>query len=254
MKKLAIAPEISILFFFSIFLMTENGWAVASYAQKHGLGCKSCHAFGSELNSLGKSFKKNGYSFGEKNASQKDSVNPSTARDNNSGASKTSVATSDTFEMLNKGRVNGTADVSAASETEQPQPEAKYYTWKSDDGTFHFSDRTYANPPSEKNPIAVRFGKKDRGSKSKPLSAIVPKHFQKPSVKTISNEMELDLSTRKNSIETPETGKIVTRPESFERCMEQTLVAFPPPKTPDVAMEQFREAETICTPSKKRNR
>lgn len=254
MKKLAIAPEISILFFFSIFLMTENGWAVASYAQKHGLGCKSCHAFGSELNSLGKSFKKNGYSFGEKNASQKDSVNPSTARDNNSGASKTSVATSDTFEMLNKGRVNGTADVSAASETEQPQPEAKYYTWKSDDGTFHFSDRTYANPPSEKNPIAVRFGKKDRGSKSKPLSAIVPKHFQKPAKLTPSKKTEPDVVTRNNTIAAPAAERIITRTENFEDCMEQTLTAYPSPKTPDVAMEQFREAETICTPSKKRNR
>ena len=251
MKKLAITSTTSILFLFNMFLMPGNGWAVSSYAQKFGMGCKSCHAFGSELNSLGKSFKKNGYSFGEKNAEQKDSLKPGTPKNEKSAVSKTSAATPDTSGTLNNGREGGPADVFATSDAEQPLPEAKFFTWKSDDGTFHFSDRAYVNPRSEKKPVSSRFGKKDRGPKPRPLSAIVPKRLQNQAMHTVISKPEKTASQIPGSPESFVAEKIIIKPKNFEDCMEQFFVSYPPPKTSASAMEQFREAETICAPYQK---
>lgn len=251
MKKLAIRSTTSILILFSMFMMPGNVWAVASYAQKHGLGCKSCHAFGAELNSLGKSFKKNGYSFGEKNAELKDLVKQSTPRDDNSAASKASAATPDRPGRVNNGRENGPTDALATSDTEQPLPEAKFYTWKSDDGTFHFSDRSYVNPRSEKKPVSDTFGKKDRGTKSRPLSAIVPKHLRNQIKHTVISKPEKTDSSKTGSSASFVAERVAVKPFNHEDCMERFFVSYPAPKTSAEAMEQFGEAENICAPYKK---
>jgi len=251
MKKQAITSTTSILFLFSIFLMPENGWAVASYAQKHGLGCKSCHAFGAELNSFGKSFKKNGHSFGEENAKQKDSLKQGTPWDEKSAASKTSAAIPDTSGMVNNGKEDGPTDALATPEAEQQPPEAKFFKWKSDDGTFHFSDRSYVNPRSEKKPVSDTFGKKDRGTKSRPLSAIVPKHLRNQVKHTIISKSEKTASSKTGSSESSVAENSIIKPKNYEDCMEQFFVSYPPPKTSATAMEQFREAENICSPDQK---
>src|SRR6185369_9029826 len=73
-----------------VFLMAGNCWAVASYAKKYGMACKSCHSTGAELNDLGLLFKKNGHTFGEKNVKQKEKVKQDSPSEDKSTVSESS--------------------------------------------------------------------------------------------------------------------------------------------------------------------
>ena len=52
-----------ISFFFTLFLIPKNGYAIPSYARQTGLSCTACHTIFPRLNSLGRAFKLNGYTL-----------------------------------------------------------------------------------------------------------------------------------------------------------------------------------------------
>lgn len=239
-----------------IFLTAGNGWAVASYAQKYGMGCKSCHAFGSELNNLGLTFKKSGHSFGEKNAAQKEKFKQGSARDDKSSASESSSKLSDTPGSVNSGKENDSAAVLTAPDAEPPLSESRVYKWKAGDGTLHFSDTPYVNPKGEKKTVSKKAEGKSLRAGSRPLSAMIPKRSQRTTAKTIVPKPGKTVLSKAALPGLPETSRIGiisgARPKSFEECMEQILLTQPPPKTSEAAMDQFREAETICTPYEKK--
>ncbi len=229
-----------------LLLTTGNGWAVASFAKKYGMGCKSCHTFGSELNDLGLIFKKNGHTFGEKNASQKDKPKQGVPRDDKITNSEASGKSPDKSES----KTGGAESAAEASDAEQPLPETRVYSWKADDGTMHFSDTPYVNQRGEKKAASDKAGKKIVRGGFKPLSAVIPKRLQKTVAQSAAPNPEKTLLPRADSQEPKVTVEIRPegQPRSFEDCMERILVANPLPNTSEAAMELFREAETICFP------
>ena len=233
-----------------MLLTTRNSWAVAAFAKKFGIGCKSCHAFGSELNELGVVFKKNGHTFGEKNAATKNKPKQSTAKVDRYKALEALSKSSDKPESVNSEKTEDSEVATASPETEQPPPETTVYSWKADDGTLHFSDAPYAKPARVNKTVLNKKEKKILQSRLKPLSAIVPKLRQKAVSKKTGTESEKIGLPRDDS---PGTAGMIEirheiRPKSFEECMEQILVANPSPSTSEATMELFREAETICLP------
>ena len=226
-------------------LMKADGWALASYAQKYGMGCKICHSFGSSLNELGQTFKKNGHNFGEKNAIQKEKPKPGASQDEKSKASESQDKTTSKSES----KTDAEPVAEKPDEEEQPLPETKVYSWKADDGTMHFSDTPYAKAPGEKKSSTGKAEKTIVRTRFRPLSAVIPKRQKKPTATATASEHEKTVLTRTGS---GEIAQVETKPEaspkSFEYCMEQILVANTSPNTSEAAMELFREAETICAP------
>ncbi len=228
-----------------LLLTTGNGWAVASFAKKYGMECKSCHTFGSELNDLGLIFKKNGHTFGEKNASQKDKPKQNAPQDD-----KSKVSVSSGKSLDKSGSITGNPEsVVETSDAEQPLAETKVYSKIANDGTIHFSDTPYVNSRSEKKTFSNKIEKKWVRSEFRPLSAIIPKQLKKPVVQTKAEKSTL--SPKTGSLETAEIAKDIMpggQPKSFENCMERILMTNPSPNTSEAAMELFLEAETICAP------
>lgn len=239
-----------------VFLTAGNGWAVASYAKKYGMGCKSCHGFGSELNNLGLTFKKNGHSFGEKSAEPKEKSKQSVPRDDK--VAGPSANSSDKPGSLPRGDTDGSSAVDDLDDAEQPVPETKVYSWKSSDGTPHFSDTPYVSPQGETKSVSEKVRKKKFRSGARPLSAIVPKRLQRSATKTTAPEPEKPVTANHDVTEPLETPDIevmpVAQPKSYEECMEKIFITYPTPKTPDDAMEQFRVAESSCASFDKKPR
>jgi len=248
MKKLTISVATACMAVVIVFLAAGNGWAVASFAQKYGMGCKSCHTFGSELNALGQTFKKNGYTFGEKNANQK--PKQAAQRDDKNTVSESTDKNPDKPGSVDSGIPDESAAVAAESDVEQPLQETRVYSWKSDDGTQHFSDTPYVKPRASK-PVPDKAGKKISRTGPKQLSAPMPKHLQKVLLKTAVPKPAKATLPRTASHVAPEVTRIETKPgnksSSFEECMEQILVTHSLPKTSEAVMEQFKEAENICS-------
>lgn len=219
-----------------IFLTAGNVWAVASFAKKYGMGCKSCHSFGSELNNLGLTFKKNGNTFGEKSAGPKEKSKQGEPQDN-------------------KDTVSDSSAVAEPLDAEQTLPETKVYRWKSGDGTLHFSDTLYVNPQSERKSVSEKVTKKSSRAGFRPLSAKVPERLQRATTKTAAPAPEKKVLSNHELSGPLETSNIeimpVVQPKNYEKCMEKIFITYPSPKTPDAAMEQFREAEGICVPYEK---
>lgn len=227
-----------------LFVMDSNAWAVASFAKKFDMECKVCHAFGSELNSLGQKFKKNGYTFGEKNAVQKDKPKQDLPAVDNSKASGVTSQNTD--------KPSPTADNSKSSaevpDKERLLPETKVYRKKNEDGTMYFSDTPYAISRSDNKIMRSNFS---------PLSAVLPKKMKKKighakSIKTNMTKLPQTVSQSTTGI-----GKETIpewQPKNFEDCMEQVLVANPSPITSEATMELFQEAETICSPYKNKQK
>lgn len=235
-----------------VFLTAGNSWAVASYAKKYGMGCKSCHTFGSELNDLGLVFKKNGHTFGEKNAIEKSKQG--TPSDNK--MSESSSKSHDKPGPVIIGKTDDSTEVAEKPEPEQPLPETIVYRRKAVDGTLHFSDIPYVSPPDKKKPASGKAGKKIFWTGSRPLSAPVPKRLQKTVPKMDASKPKKTVLAKPASPGSSEKAQVEIKsevlPSSFEACMEQILVTQPSPKTAEAAMDQFREAETICAAYEKR--
>lgn len=237
-----------------ISLTTGNSLAISKYSQKYGIGCKSCHPSGTELNELGQKFWKNGHSFGDNSAEQLEKLKQSTSADDKNKAVETPGKSSDKSPAVAQGKTDTPVtpvSVSEAPEVAQPLPETKVYRWKAADGTLHFSDTPDMNPQSDKMPVSAKSGKRITRTGFKPLAAIVPKTSQK----NVPTKLQKAVSLKPELPAHPEAEKIVKKAEvkhlSFEECMEQALVSMPHPETSDAAMEQFRKAEDACAPHKK---
>ena len=254
MEKLTISIKTAFMVVVIVFLTAGNGWAVASFAKKYGMGCKSCHTFGSELNALGLTFKKNGYTFGEKNAEQK--PKQAVQRDEKSTVSELTDKIPDKPGSVNSGITDDPAAVAAVPYEEQPLTETKVYSWKSDDGTLHFSDTPYVKPPGTNKPVPDKAVKKNWRSGSRPLSAPIPKRLQKVIVKTAAPKPAKAALSKPAFHEPQEAIQVEIKPGgksiSFEECMEQILAAHPLPKNSEAVMEQFKEAEDICASYEKK--
>lgn len=231
-----------------IILTNGNAWTLSSYAQKYGMGCKSCHTFGSNLNELGLTFKKNGHNFGENNAAQKDKSKQVAPRDDKNTNSETSGKSPDKSEL----KTGDTKAVSEPPDADQPLPETKVYSWKADDGTLHFSDTPYVKQRGGKKAALDTAEKKIVRSGFKPLSAMIPKLRKKTAARTATAGPEKVVLTKTGSPGSLDMSQIEIKaeasPKSFEDCMEQILVANPSPNTSEAAMGLFQEAETICAP------
>ena len=254
MEKLTISTATTCMVVAIVFLATGNGWAVASFAKRYGMGCKSCHTFGSELNALGQTFKKNGNTFGEKNADQK--PKQAAQREDKSTVSESTDKNLDKPGSVDSGITDESAAVAAESDAEQPLPETRIYSWKSDDGTLHFSDTPYVKPPRASKPVPDKAAKMRLRSGIKPLSAPIPKHLQKVLSKTAVPKPAKAALPRSASHEAPEMTQVEIKPGnksvSFEECMEQILVTHSLPTTSEAVMEQFKEAENICSSYEKK--
>ena len=257
MKKMTISVATACMVVVIVFLAAGNGWAVASFAKRYGMGCKSCHTFGSELNALGQTFKKNGHTFGEKNATQK--PKQAAQRDDKSTVTESTDKNPDKPGSVDSGIPDESATIPAESDAEQPPPETRVYSWKSEDGTLHFSDTPYVKSPRTSKPVPTKAGKRISRSGLKPLSAPIPKHLQKAISKTAAPKPAKEVKAglpRPTSHEEPEVTHIETKSGgksgSFEECMEQILVTHSLPKTSEAVMEQFKGAENICSSYEKK--
>lgn len=227
--------------------MKADSWALASYAQKYGMGCKICHSFGSSLNELGQTFKKNGHNFGEKNAVQKEKPKQDATQVDKSKVSESQGKAASKSES----KTDAESAAEKPDEEEQPLPETKVYSWKADDGTMHFSDSPYVKTPGEKKASTDKAEKKIVRAGFRPLSAAIPKKLKKPVMQTKAEISDITHSPKTGSRETAEVAKEIIpggQPKSFEDCMERILAANPSPKTSESVMELFQEAETICVP------
>jgi len=234
-----------------VFLVSGNVMAVSKYAQKYGIACKSCHSTGSDLNELGQKFWKNGHSFGT-DTEQLEKFKQSPPGENKSKATEPSGKGPEKAPATVQGKTDTTVPVVEAPETAPPPPETKVYRWKTDDGILHFSDTPGVMPQPERKSASGGSGKTITRSGFRPLSAIVPKTSQKMSAakppKSASLVPEKPTQSRSDAIhEKADPGQC-----SFEECMEQALVSMQRPENSDAAMAQFREAEEICAPCKKK--
>lgn len=206
-----------------LLLTTGNGWAVASFAQKYGMGCKSCHTFGSELNDVGRVFKKNGHTFGEKNALNKETLKQGAAKDDNRTTSDPTVKGTDKPGAAGRGNTDGTTSVDVLPDSEKPVPETKVYSWKAEDGTPHFSDKPYVNPLGDKKSASDIAVKKITRDRFKPLSAAIPKRSQKTAAKTTVAKQERTTLSHPASSDSRLSSlaeiRSEARPKSFEECM-----------------------------------
>lgn len=231
-----------------IFLATGNGWAISKYAQKYGIGCKSCHSSGSELNDLGQKFWKNGHTFGDMSAEQLEKLKQNASADGKNKAAETPGRSSDKPAAVVSSKTDEPTQAVEVPEVAPPLPETKVYRRKTNDGTLHFSDTPDVNPQRDTKSSSDKSGKKITRTGFRPLSAVVPK----ASRKTAAPKPDKVASLKPELPEQPEVAKVAKKQDvrysSFEECMEQALVAMPHPETSDAAMEQFREAEDICAP------
>ena len=254
MEKLTISMATACMVVIIVFLTAGDGWAVASFAKRYGMGCKSCHTFGSELNALGQTFKKNGFTFGEKNADQK--PKRAAQRDDKSTVSESTDKNPDNPGLVDGVIPDESAAVPAESDVEQPLPETRVYSWKSNDGTQHFSDTPYVKPPRASKPVPDKAAKKRLRAGLKPLSAPIPKHMQKVLSKTAAPKSAKAALPSTASHVAPEVTQVEIKPgnksASFEECMEQILVTHSLPQTSEAVMEQFKEAENICSSYEKK--
>jgi len=268
--------------FFILFVTAAKGWAIASYAQKYGLECKSCHTTGSKLNDRGVTFKINKHTFVGKNAPQEE--NPKQGAISNKAYSAPDDAAPRDEQSLPNNKLNiwksgdGTKHYSfggkAAPQKENPKPGAvenmddtapvvtirkdeqsiptnKVYIWKSSDGTTHFSDTSIGNQQSEKKTGSGTKGKKLTNSNLRTQSVIIAKRSQnaarKP-VTPITAKTVLPSPDSPGQTLTSQNIRPINMPKKFETCMEQILKSYPVPTTSAIAMGQFREAENQCAP------
>jgi len=230
-----------------VLLTAGNGWAVASFAKRYGMVCKSCHSFGAELNGLGQTFKKNGYTFGEKNVSPPVKVEQGKAQDEK--APEASGKNPDKPGLLPPG---GITDPTAAPDLldAEPLPETIVYSCLSSDGTPLFSDSPCVKPQDGMQTVPVKGTKKSSRTGFRPLPAKGAKKVQRVTTKSAVPEPEETVLAQDESAEPPETPLLekvpLVPPKNFEDCMEKIFVTYPAPASPDVAMKQFRDAENSC--------
>jgi len=231
-----------------VFLTTANGWAVASFAKRYGMVCKSCHSFGAELNGLGQTFKKNGYTFGEKSA-----PSPLKAEQGKPQDEKVPEAAGKNVDKPGLLPPGGMAEPQAVPDlldAEQPLPETIVYSCISSDGTPLFSDSPCIKPQDGTQTAPAKGAKKSSRTGSRPLPAKAAKKLPRATAKTAAPEVEKTVLAQDEFAESPEPPLVeklpVARPKSYEECMEKVFIAYPAPSTPDVAMKQFREAESMC--------
>lgn len=234
-----------------VFLASGNVMAISKYAQKYGISCKGCHSTGSDLNELGQKFWKNGHSFGD-NTEQLEKFKQSPPVENKSKAAEPSGKSPEKAPATVQGKTDTTAAATAAPEPAPPPPETKVYKWKNDDGILHFSDTPEAVPQRERKSVYGGSAKTITRTGFRPLSAIVPRTSQKAATakppKSASLAPGQPKQTRsKATPEKADSGQCI-----FEECMEQALVSMQRPASSDAAMAQFREAEEICAPCKKK--
>jgi len=234
-----------------VFLASGNVMAVSKYAQKYGISCKGCHSTGSDLNELGQKFWNNGHSFGD-NTEQLEKFKQSPPGENKSKAAEPSGKSPEKAPASVQGKTDTTLPAVEATETVPPPPETKVYRWKTDDGILHFSDTPGAVPQRERKSASGGSAKTITRTGLRPLSAIVPRTSQKASAAKPPKSASLapEQSKQSRSKATPE--KADSGQCSFEECMEQALVSMQLPASSDAAMAQFREAEEICAPCKKK--
>jgi len=231
-----------------VFLTAGNGWAVASFTKKYGMGCKSCHSFGSELNSLGLTFKKNGYSFGEKSVPHPEKIQKGEPR-----VVKGPETSADNLDKPGPHSPEGMEDSPADAElpdTEEPLPETKIYKWESSDGTPHYSDTPFVNQQPEIKTVPEKMHQKSSRTGSRQLTATVPKQVPRTNTKTAVPEPEKTVLLPDELSEQPETPIVektaAYQPKNYEDCMAKFFIAHPLPESPEAAMAQFREAESVC--------
>ncbi len=247
MTKLKIVLKMALKVIVIIVLTCGYSWALSSYAKKYGMGCKICHSFGSNLNELGLTFKKNGHNFGENNALQKNKPKQSTLREDKD----TNFEAPDKTPDKSGSKTVDPEAATDAPDADQPLAETKVYSWTSDDGIIHFSDAPYVKPRGEKLTAPGKTVKKIGRAGFRPLSAIIPKRLPKTSAQAASpkpNKTLLPASGAPGTTVGPIQTSTDLQPKSFEDCMEQILAANQSPNTSEAAMDLFLEAETICVP------
>ncbi|MBI5483065.1 MAG: hypothetical protein HY888_01220 [Deltaproteobacteria bacterium] len=234
-----------------VFLASGNVLATSKYAQKYGISCKGCHSTGSDLNELGQKFWKNGHSFGD-NTEQLEKFKQSTSGESKSKAAEPPGKSPEKAPTSVQGKTDTTLPAVEATETVPPPPETKVYKWKTDDGILHFSDTPEAVPQRERKSASGGSAKTITRTGFRPLSAIVPKTSQKAATAKPPKSASLEPVQPKQSRSKATPEKADSGQCSFEECMEQALVSMQRPASSDAAMAQFREAEEICTPCKKK--
>ncbi len=204
-----------------IFLTASNVWAIASYSQKYGMGCKGCHGFGSSLNDRGLTYKK---------------------KIDTSGDDESAKLKSD------KTGVGG----NGPTETSLPEArsEAKVYRLNAENGIPIFTDNPLNTLPVEKKSAEKKIEKNIVRGRAKPRLATVGKtQSDRASVNVKPNAVTpiLPLSGPSTQPKTAQTMPLQKRMSvTFEKCMETFLVKQPQPINPEAAMLQFSEAEVAC--------
>jgi len=237
-----------------VFLTAGNGWAVASFAKRYGMVCKSCHSFGAELNGLGQTFKKNGYTFGEKSLSPPVKAEQGKAPDEK--APEAAGKNPDKPGLLPPGGITDSAAGPDLLDADQPLPETIVYSCLSSDGTPLFSDSPCVKTQDGMQTFPAKGSKKSSRTGSRPLPAKGAKKVQRAATKTAAPEPEKTVLAQDESAEPPENPvgekEFIAPPKNYEDCMEKIFITYPAPASPDVAMKQFRDAEDSCAKYEKK--
>ena len=243
MKKLTSIFTAVFLVAVILFFTAGDGWAIASYAKQYGMGCKSCHGFGSSLNDLGMTYKKKIRSSGVSEPSKQKSPKPQSAP--TVGSARSGVNSGDSAEVSDT-----KAPDEFTSESEQPLPETRVYQWKSEDGTMHFTDNPLSSIPGDKKTAVKKTEKNIERSKAKPRVASTSKTQSDKAMKVENQKAAAPVLSLPEPTAQRKTaqGTIIQAPlpVNYEKCMEEFLLKQPQPKNSEAAMQQFNEAEGAC--------